>query len=444
MQPHSLQPSLALLLLIAVALAVGCRPDAASELGRLTIVVSGDTHGWIVPCGCASNQSGGLLRRANCIERLRGDAEAIVADAGGAPAGVSAYDRLRFEAILRGEQTMGVAAHNIGGPEARLGAEYLRRIARELNVPFVSANVADAEGKPLAEPVRIVEAAGRRVALLGVMSETFATGDLRVAPPRQAVLDALHALTDAYDAAILLAYVPEDELRALAAELPELDAVVGGPTGQPVVPKTLGPTLVTSATNKGKFLACLDVPASPGPWSARIVELDGTFADDPIQAANLKRFYEELDRRDLAAEETSFTDPLVAGQPGYRIAGSESCRKCHEEDCRVWDASKHTQAWKSLLAKGAHVDPECQRCHTTGYGLPGGFVSVRRSPDRVNVGCESCHGPSQAHVDDEEVGTGWLGTAKSHCTTCHDLENSPEFELEHYWQEIRHGEVDDE
>src|ERR1700745_4371010 len=31
----------------------------------LVLVVSGDTAGWIVPCGCTSNQSGGLLRRGS-------------------------------------------------------------------------------------------------------------------------------------------------------------------------------------------------------------------------------------------------------------------------------------------------------------------------------------------------------------------------------------------
>ena len=44
----------------------------AERRGRpLVVVASGDTAGWIVPCGCTSNQSGGLPRRATYIEGLR-------------------------------------------------------------------------------------------------------------------------------------------------------------------------------------------------------------------------------------------------------------------------------------------------------------------------------------------------------------------------------------
>ena len=39
---------------------------------------------------------------------------------------------------------MGLAAHNLGGPEAALGADYLRRVGAKLDVPFVSANLRDA------------------------------------------------------------------------------------------------------------------------------------------------------------------------------------------------------------------------------------------------------------------------------------------------------------
>ena len=43
----------------------------------------------------------------------------------------------------------------------------------------------------------------------------------------------------AYDALVVLAYLPVDELNALAAALPEADAVIGGPTGQAVEPQAV-------------------------------------------------------------------------------------------------------------------------------------------------------------------------------------------------------------
>ena len=90
---------------MACALVIGCRPSSVER--PLVVVVSGDTAGWIVPCGCTSNQSGGLPRRAAYVEGLREQAEVILADVGGAPHGTSPYDRAKFEAILRGELTDG-------------------------------------------------------------------------------------------------------------------------------------------------------------------------------------------------------------------------------------------------------------------------------------------------------------------------------------------------
>jgi hypothetical protein len=429
---------LALLGALGCAALAGCRPGAGRPLA---IVVSGDTAGWIAPCGCAANQSGGLPRRATYVAGLHRQADVILADAGGAARGKSGYDRAKFQAILRGEMLMGVAAHNIGAAEALLGANELRRLAKQTGVPLLSANVCDSAGRLVAEPVRIVVAAGRRIALVGVLAERYATAELQVLPPQQAALDALHAAGN-YDAAIVLAYLPEDELRRFVDVLPEADAVVGGPTGQPVSPRRMGPTLLASATNKGKFLVRLDAPGSGAAdhWTGRIVELNEQFADDPQQVANIGRFRQQLAEADFTPPQTSFAEPWPLPLPaGLAVAGTAACRKCHEEDDRLWRRSKHAAAWKSLTDTGAHVDPDCQRCHTTGYGLPGGFASARRSGALVNVGCESCHGPSQRHAAQPAVPTAYLAQAKDHCTVCHDRENSPKFAYDSYWKKISHG-----
>jgi len=423
---------------------VGCFGGDRPPREPLAVVVSGDTAGWIVPCGCASNQSGGLPRRGAYVEGLREERgeRLIVLDAGGAPAGTSPYDRVKFEAILRGERAMGTIAHNIGAAEAALGPEELRRLARDHRAPFVSANVREPGGAAVVPSYVVVEKAGWRVLVIGVLDEEFATPELRVLRPRQAVLDVLAAADDP-EAVIVLAYLKEDNLRRLAEMLPEVDAVVGGPTGQPVPPERVGPVLLISATNKGKFLARLASPNpdSHGPWTGRIDELDGGYDDEPAQLENLKRFYTELAERDFTPGDTKWWYFGMSGGMGtFRVAGTESCRECHADDCRLWDESRHAHAFESLKAKGAHVDPVCQRCHTDGYGRPGGFVSVWRTAERAHVGCESCHGPSQAHVDKPEARTPHYTRAKDRCTACHDRENSPEFELESYWAKIRHGE----
>jgi hypothetical protein len=242
-----------------------------------------------------------------------------------------------------------------------------------------------------------------------------------------------------FDAVVVLAYAPEAELRELAAALPEVDAIVGGPTGQPIRPEQIGPVLLTSATNFGKFLARLESPTgSNRRWSGQIVQLDEQWPDDPKQLEILAEMRKGLADEDWPADRTGFVKQSALPD-GERVAGSVECKKCHEEESKIWTGSRHANAWHSLVEKGAHVDPDCQRCHATGYGMPAGFVSAKRSEARTNVGCESCHGPSARHAADEKLRTSRSGRPRESCVACHDRENSPDFLFEPYWKKIQHG-----
>ena len=55
--------------------------------------------------------------RILAVSDVEDEAIDVLLDAGGAPAGTTPYHRVKFEAILRGEMAMGIAAHNLGGPE---------------------------------------------------------------------------------------------------------------------------------------------------------------------------------------------------------------------------------------------------------------------------------------------------------------------------------------
>src|SRR5690349_19061836 len=289
--------------LVLVILIAGCDggggQTTTSQAKPAKLVVSGDTAGWLMPCGCTSNQSGGLLRRATYVNGLRATSDVILADAGGAAGGDSDYHKVKFEAILAGERQMGIAAHNVGRSEAAFGPTYLRDASKRLAVPLISANVRDAsDGRPVLDASRVVSAGGRRVLLVGVMSPKFATPSLQVSDPKQAVLDASAATKGTYDALIVLAYLPQDELEQLAMTLPEADAGIGGPTGQAIVPRKLGPTLLAAATNKGKFLIELSAAnggTGGGAWEGKVVELSAGFADDPAQQAGVTAYLATLE-----------------------------------------------------------------------------------------------------------------------------------------------------
>ena len=103
----------------------------------------------------------------------------------------------------------------------------------------------------------------------------------------------------------------------------------------------------------------------------------------------------------------------TAGDKVHEFVGAKKCKMCHIKQFRSWKTTRMASAFEVLKpaaaaeAKKANgLDPDkdftsdedCLGCHTTGYGKPGGFVSVEETPDLVGVGCESCHGPGSEYL----------------------------------------------
>ena len=89
------------------------------------------------------------------------------------------------------------------------------------------------------------------------------------------------------------------------------------------------------------------------------------------------------------------------------------CRACHLSQTKSWEQTKMAKAFELLKpgvaakAKRAHkVDPDkdythdsaCVPCHVTGYGKPGGFGSLEKTPGLVGVQCEECHGAGAGYL----------------------------------------------
>ncbi|MCU0711214.1 MAG: hypothetical protein MUC43_04085 [Pirellula sp.] len=433
---------LALLTLIAL---MGCdskqrSPVESQELAAV-LYCSGDTAGWITPCGCTSGQSGGMSRRASIIESENG--KPIYVDVGGAPAGITEYHVEKFLAILNGEKELGVVAHNLGVSELELSPQAWETIPERSGVPFVSTNAEPSSSantpKGWIKKSVLVESHSTRIQILGIVSPRLVRNDhWKVSDPKQAILAEI-ANTKA-DVRVLLAYAEEPELIELAKSIPELSFVLGGPTGQTLPPRRHGRAIVSSATNKGKYLVRAKLTGSPEERLAgtKVIEVSSELPQNGKQDANLDRFYELLQQRDFSSRESGVATARVPhGVKDYEIAGSESCLKCHEADQHVWTGSHHSHAFASIQKSNAHFEPACQVCHTTGYALPGGFETVMASADRLGVGCENCHGPSLAHVKQPTKRTPF--NAVDQCRKCHDLENSPKFDYATYWPKILHG-----
>ncbi|MDO8805973.1 MAG: cytochrome c family protein [Elusimicrobiota bacterium] len=77
--------------------------------------------------------------------------------------------------------------------------------------------------------------------------------------------------------------------------------------------------------------------------------------------------------------------------------GAAKCKMCHSKQHATWTKMKHSKAIEALSAE-EQKNPECVKCHVTGYGKTGGFVSMEKTPELANVQCEACHGAGSAHM----------------------------------------------
>ncbi|MGD0091967.1 MAG: cytochrome c family protein [Planctomycetota bacterium] len=442
---------------------------AGSASGRVTFVLSGETDGFIVPCGCTFKQFGGLPRRGTCLQLFRqaegagpgsagvppasasagetpalpGAGSVVYVDAGGNVHRATAYDAIKLEYILRGLAKMQVAAVNLGPGEILLGAEKLRELA-QLGAPLLSTNVTAGEAQPWKDHISLT-AGGLKLALVGVCAQAVKAGPgLVVNDPEQALRESVPGLAQQHDAVILLVYGSEDACAKLCSGFPEITTVLATGVPQPVAPRLLNERIVfAAAAQKGKFLARAELACLSGKWelaSGNIVELDEGFADQKEQMQNLADYKARLRQARLEPAATGEAPALLASVPReYRYAGSQTCAECHPEDNEKHKASQHATAVEKLRERNFEYDPYCLKCHTTGYGGPGGFVRVDLTPALSGVGCENCHGPSLGHLEDPHVRT--PSNAKSACPNCHDAENSPKFEYTAYYKKVEHGQV---
>jgi hypothetical protein len=104
--------------------------------------------------------------------------------------------------------------------------------------------------------------------------------------------------------------------------------------------------------------------------------------------------------------------------------GSAACKNCHPKEYRSFNAhAKKSKSFKSIERLSAELSQEeikkCYSCHTTGYGRPGGFVSIEKTPHLKDGGCEVCHGPGSLHVKTKDPGDIKGHMTLEECGECH-------------------------
>lgn len=165
----------------------------------------------------------------------------------------------------------------------------------------------------------------------------------------------------------------------------------------------------------------------------------------------------------------SISQPVVwatvgAANQQYAYVGTKKCKMCHPKQHKGWKKSKKSKSLEPLMSgnfadlkKKHNLDPDkdytrdskCLKCHTTGFGLTGGYFipdlsdakAVKKAKKLAGVGCESCHGAGSEYVKlhkeimmskrkysvDEMYAAGMYKIEESVCLQCHN-EDNPAFD----------------
>lgn len=465
-------------------------PLVGWEAPTLAILLSGEQFGSIEPCGCSLKQLGGMSRRMDLVAMLEQKGWPVIGfDLGGTlnqKRATRQQSKMKFEVTLSALKEMKYKALGMGREELIQGLELLTHHNPD-ELPFVCANarLAPADlGVPL--PFRIVEAAGLKIAVTGIIGEKIrqavipkvplrdeekGMGEVEAVPAVEGLKTVLPQMEAANpDLYVLLSHGETEEGLELARLFPKFDLVLsaGGPDDPDPKPKSVGTTLVVQVGAKGKHSGVVGVyPQAEKKLRFELVDLEkDRFPGAPRMRELMKAYQDEILARNLAETESSVPHPT-----GNAYVGAKVCGSCHKKAYATWSGSKHAHALESLEKgrKGEEAtwlsrlhDPECLACHVTGWQpqevlrIDGGYLSMKATPHLAGQQCENCHGPGSQHTDLERAFlkssklTPELQAARKSmnvpletvelkvCTKCHDGDNSPTWNFAEFWPKVRH------
>lgn len=405
------------------------RPDQKADVPGLSLFFSCDLEGRLAPYACEEGSLGGVARMATLFaEWTKDHPQRVLVDVGNSTLSAHEASETINAFTFNALDKLGYDIVNCGDNEATLSLDELRALSKERKFKLISANLIRADTRaPIFPTHHIVRRRGLNIAFIGLLREEILpkhTGKgVRLMNPALALRGAINVVKGNADIIVVLGFLPPEEMHELARRHPEVNIFVGGLSPVTSAPYELaGPranptTLVTYLGDQGCTVAWLNAqfPKGGTPMATgRVALLDESVKSDPAFAGLIAEFSAALSGKAMPG---SAQDPKMPCTSSF--VGSDVCKLCHIKQFYSWQATNHAGAYVTLLQKGAHKNPDCLICHTTGYGMPGGFdpdrpdappgkapekdalktARVPRSQDPVKgVGCESCHGGSRHHL----------------------------------------------
>ncbi len=458
---------------------------------KVALILSGEIHGYLEPCGCSEKQSGGMSRRGDLFTKLMAKGWPVVGlDLGGTLKNSRRQSQIKFRIIHAAMSGLGYDAMTLGPEELALGADNLFTLGDSAarnpgQTQLVSANVVFFGTRDVGVPVqmKIVEENDVKIGVIGILGDSYKK-EIIPAGADESLLS-IEAMTPALEEAIakmdqeapsvkiLLSHARPDETRALLTKFPIFDAAMtaGGIEDPYKDPELIGKTLLIEVGQKGKKVGVLGYyPDQDVKFRYELVELDSERFGKTRLMEEQMRYYQEI----LKDEKLVESEPAVPHPSGTTYVGSESCGECHTKAYAKWKTTKHgSRSFEDLINNNRNgfpgdppisriYDPECLCCHATGwepqevFRYEGGYLNLSETPHLTAQGCENCHGPGKRHDDLErafkngaeksdellaarqEVKRSRATAETQMCIQCHDNENSPKFNYEKYWEEVWH------
>ncbi|HEX4607005.1 MAG TPA: hypothetical protein VH092_02250, partial [Urbifossiella sp.] len=366
------------------------RPDAV-------LILSGQTFGFLSPCGCSRPQMGGLERRANLIALLKAKSWPVagvdLGDFFPLKSAVPQQGLLKYATGMNALREMGYVAIGVGKTEFDAGllnvvAEYALQKERS---PFsLAGNVvgladkkeiprdvffpsAPGGNRPVVGLAEVAEVGSVPVGVVGVVGPTVAKAAEKADPllgfqgNKEVLAAAVKALAESPKRPslnVLLYQGTPDEARKVAAAWPQFGVILcqADDPEPPQFPETVThadgrKTLIIQVGHKGRYVGALGVYRRPDgtlDFHYQLVPLGEEFLTPETEEAEknnvvlplLEEYAKQVKDRKFLAMGPRLPHPAQLQRPELNLSyvGSDRCLGCHGSEYAKWKESKHSHA----------------------------------------------------------------------------------------------------
>lgn len=423
----------------------GQKPDVA-------IILTGQTFGFLQPCGCSRPQMGGLERRAVFLDSLKAKGWPLVGfDLGDLYPQKTAIEdqaKLKYKLTMNALRDMGYLAVGVGKSEFTAGLDTVlgEYALQKEQPPFLLAGnlLGVVNGQPQAREDRFPKPPGAMrpliglaeigtanatpIGVVGIVGKTLGD-EVKKLDPSITFADngaVLKGAVTAFDAQpkkplvnVLLYQGTSAEAGLLAAAWPQFQIILcqADDPEPPQFPTVVGKTLVIQVGHKGRYVGVVGAFKKAGggfDLKYQLVPLTEYFitagTEEAARKANvvipmLETYSEQVRDRKFLTRMPKGPHPYQIQEPKLNLSfvGSAKCQNCHAAEFAKWNGTPHAKALDALVKVAKrpslrNFDGECVQCHVVGLHYKTGYEDQKETPHLAHVGCENCHGPGSGHM----------------------------------------------